>query len=243
MLQIKVRNFEGPLDLLLELVEKEKVDIISLPLAEIADQYWEHIEAGRVDPDELSEYIVIGSRLLYAKSCAVIPGSTHPASEPTVDKVPAADLADTLTGYKKFKEAIQFFQELEDNGRHAYGRPSPFKADSLPLGLEDITLDNLMGAVQAALSRHTVEEEEVFIDLESFSLEEKAEDISSTLKRGGGRVAFRSILAKCSSRTEIVVLFLAVLEMITKGSLWAEQAGTFGEIELVEPPNPGTERE
>ena len=70
----------------------------------------------------------------------------------------------------------------------------------------------------------------------------KAEDISSTLKRGGGRVAFRSILAKCSSRTEIVVLFLAVLEMIKKGSLWAEQAGTFGEIELVEPADSGPER-
>ena len=243
MLKIKIRNFEGPLDLLLELVEKEKVDIISLSLAQIADQYWEHIESGRVDPDELAEYIVIGSRLLYAKSRAVIPSATHPAPEPSVDKGPSADLADTLTGYKKFKEAIQFFQELEDNGRRAYGRPSSFKADSLAPGLEGVTLDNLVGAVQAALSRHTADEEEVVIDLETFSLEEKAEDISSTLKRGGGRVAFRSILAKCSSRTEIVVLFLAVLEMIKKGSLWAEQSGTFGEIELVEPADSGTERE
>ena len=242
MLQIKVRNFEGPLDLLLKLVEEEKVDIISLPISQITDQYWEHIESGRVDPDDLADYIVIGSRLLYAKSCAVVPSAAHPASEPSVDKVSSADLADTLTGYKKFKEAIQFFQELEDNGRHAYGRPSPLKADSLSLGLEGITLDNLVGAVQAALSRHTVEEEEVVIDLEMFSLEEKTEDISSTLKRGGGRVAFRSILEKCSSRTEIVVLFLAVLEMIKKGSLWAEQEGSFGEIELVELANSGAER-
>ena len=133
MVQVKIRNFEGPLDLLLKLVEEEKVDIISLPLSQIADQYWEHIESGRVDPDELSEYIVIGSRLLYAKSRAVIPGATHPASEPYGDKAASADLADTLAGYKKFKEAIQFFQELEDNGRRAYGRPSSFKADSLPL--------------------------------------------------------------------------------------------------------------
>lgn len=243
MLQIKIRNFEGPLDLLLELVEKEKVDIISLSLSQIADQYWEHIESGRVDPDELAEYIVIGSRLLYAKSRAVIPGATHPVSEPYVDKGPSANLADTLMGYKKFKEAIQFFQELEDNGRRAYGRPSSFKADSLAPGLEGVTLDNLVGAVQAALSRHTADEEEVVVDLETFSLEEKTDEISSTLKRGGGRVAFRSILAKCSSRTEIVVLFLAVLEMIKKGSLWAEQAGTFGEIELVEPATSGTERE
>ena len=242
MLEIKIRNFEGPLDLLLELVEKEKVDIISLSLAQIADQYWEHIESGSVDPEELAEYIVIGSRLLYAKSRAVIPSATHPASEPYVEKDPSADLADTLTGYKKFKEAIQFFQELEDNGRRAYSRPSSLKADSLASGLEGVTLDNLVGAVQAALSRHTADEEEVVIDLETFSLEEKAEDISSTLKRGGGRVAFRSILAKCSSRTEIVVLFLAVLEMIKKGSLWAEQAGTFGEIELVEPADSGPER-
>ena len=243
MLQIKIRNFEGPLDLLLELVEKEKVDIVSLSLAQIADQYWEHIESSRVDPDELAEYIVIGSRLLYAKSRAVIPSATHPASEPYVEQGPSVDLADTLTGYKKFKEAIQFFQELEDSGRRAYGRPSPSKADSLAPGLEGVTLDSLVGAVQAALSRHTADEEEVVIDLETFSLEEKAEDISSSLKRGGGRVAFRSILAKCSSRTEIVVLFLAVLEMIKKGSLWAEQAGTFGEIELVEPSDSGTERE
>ena len=185
MVQVKIRNFEGPLDLLLKLVEEEKVDIISLPLSQIADQYWEHIESGRVDPDELSEYIVIGSRLLYAKSRAVIPGATHPASEPYGDKAASADLADTLAGYKKFKEAIQFFQELEDNGRRAYGRPSSFKADSLPSGLEGVTLDSLVGAVQAALSRHAVDEEEVAIDLETFSLEEKAEDISSTLKRGG----------------------------------------------------------
>ena len=243
MLQIKIRNFEGPLDLLLELVEKEKVDIISFSLAQIADQYWEYIESGRVNPDELAEYIVIGSRLLYAKSRAVIPSATHPASEPYVEQGPSADLADTLTGYKRFKEAIQFFQELEDNGRRAYCRPSSFKADSLASGLEGVTLDNLVGAVQAALSRHTADEEEVVIDLETFSLEGKAEDISSTLKSGGGRVAFRSILSKCSSRAEIVVLFLAVLEMIKKGSLWAEQAGTFGEIELVESADSRTERE
>ena len=91
-----------------------------------------------------------------------------------------------------------------------------------------------MQAVREALARKPPEPEEAVLEIEPVTVDEKIGELSLALERGGGRLAFRRLLAACQTRTEIVVLFLAVLEMIKGGRLWAEQRRPFGDIPLVE---------
>ena len=81
MVQIKVEGFDGPVDTLLELIDNNQLDICALSLAEVTDQYWREIETREMDADTLSEFINIGSRLLYIKSCALLPGARQPAAD------------------------------------------------------------------------------------------------------------------------------------------------------------------
>ena len=105
----------------------------------------------------------------------------------------------------------------------------------MPPGLEGVTLDNLLSAVKDALANRPVEnEEETVIQIEPVTVAEKSDEISARLSHKGGRLPFRPLLKACQTRTEIVVLFLAVLELIKGGGLWAEQEEAFGEIHLID---------
>jgi len=125
------------------------------------------------------------------------------------------------------------FRQLEEEGRRTYGRIAPGKGVPLPPGLEGVTLDTLLSAVKEALARKPPEPEDAVLHVEPVTVNEKIDEISAALKRTG-RLRFRPLLAKCETRTEIVVLFMALLEMIKGGGLWAEQDQPFGDIVLVE---------
>jgi segregation and condensation protein A len=236
MLELKVDGFSGPLDLLLDLIEREQLDITALSLAQVADQYWQHVESnGGLEPDALADFILIGSRLLYIKSCALLPSASPPKEELRLDEGDvAAELARMVEEYKRFRDAAEILGELEEKGRRGYTRLAPGKEVPLPPGLQGVTLDGLMQAVREALARKPPEPEEAILEIEPVTVDEKIGELSLALERGGGRLAFRRLLAACQTRTEIVVLFLAVLEMIKGGRLWAEQARPFGDITLVE---------
>ncbi len=243
MLQIKVDGFDGPLDLLLDLIERQRLDITALSLVEITDQYWHHVESTReLEPDALAEFIAVGSKLLYLKSCALLPSASPPSGlQPEAEDV-AGQLTEMLEEYKRFKDAAGLFRQLEEQGRRTYGRLAPGKGVPLPPGLHGVTLDTLLDAVKEALARKPPEPEEGVLHIEPVSVDDKAQDIAAALARrrpdgrpsGRGRLSFRPLLAACQTRTEIVVLFLAVLELIKAGRLWAEQDRPFGEIILVE---------
>ena len=234
MLEIRVDGFQGPLDLLLDLIEKEEMDIAVLSLVQVTDQYWQHIERQELAPDALADFIVIGAKLLYVKSCALLPSAAPPRQERQEGEEVGAQLAQMLQQYKRFKEAADLFRGLEDQGRRTYPRLAPPRNVVLPPGLKGVTLDHLLHTVQEALARQPPEPEGAIIEFEPFTVDEKEEEIAQALARGGGRLAFRPLLQACRSRTEIVVLFLAILELIKAGRLWAEQEATFGDIELVE---------
>ena len=103
MLELKVDGFSGPLDLLLDLIEREQLDITVLSLAQVADQYWQHVESnGGLEPDALADFILIGSRLIYIKSCALLPSASPPKAEPLRDEGDvAAELARMVEEYKR----------------------------------------------------------------------------------------------------------------------------------------------
>lgn len=235
MVQVTVEGFSGPVDLLLELIDQNQLDVTALSLAEVTDQYWKEIEAGEMDPDVLAEFITIGSRLLYIKSCALLPGAREPAADLREEIDTAAEeLTNLLEEHKRFKDAFDLFRQLEEEGRRTFARTAPVRNVPLPPGLEGVTLDTLLSAVKEALAAAPAEPEVQVIEIEPITVSEKIAEVSQKLSKNRGRLPFRPLLAACKTRTEIVVLFLAVLELIKGGTLWAEQQTAFGEIELIE---------
>jgi segregation and condensation protein A len=235
--QIRVHGFEGPIDLLLELIEGRELDVTTLSLAEVTEQYWNELESnGDLDPETLSDFINIGSKLMYIKSAALLPGAEPPRGDldERIEET-AAELAAALEEHRRFRDAVDLFRQLEEEGRRTFARAAPPKNVPLPPGLEGVTLDNLLSAVKEALASRPAEEAtEAVIHIEPVTVTEKIEEISNTLSRRSGRLAFRPLLEACETRTEIVVLFMAVLEMIKGGTLWAEQREAFGDIELID---------
>ncbi len=236
MVQIQVDGFSGPLDLLLDLIDRRRLDVTLLSLAEVTDQYWREIESVQaIEPDALAEFIAVGSKLLYIKSCALLPGAEPPSADlrERIEEA-AGELTELLEEHKRFKDAIELFRSLEEEGRRTFARVAPVKNVPLPPGLEGVTVDTLLSAVKDALAKKPAEPEEAVLHIEPMTVDEKIAELTKTLARRKGRARFRPMLAACKNRTEIVVLFLAVLELIKAGRLWAEQDRPFGEIELVE---------
>lgn len=235
MVQVTVEGFSGPVDLLLELIDQNELDVTALSLAEVTDQYWKELEASEMEPDTLAEFITIGSRLLYIKSCALLPGAREPAADLREEIDTAAEeLTNLLEEHKRFKDAFDLFRQLEEEGRRTFARTAPVRNVPLPPGLEGVTLDTLLSAVKEALAAAPPEPEVQVIEIEPVTVNEKIAEVSQKLAKGKGRLPFRPLLAACKTRTEIVVLFLAVLELIKGGDLWAEQETAFGDIVLIE---------
>ncbi|MEX0683818.1 MAG: ScpA family protein [Dehalococcoidia bacterium] len=236
MVQIQVEGFEGSIDLLLELIDRKELDITTLSLADVSDQYWRELEnAGDLDPDTLSDFISVGSKLMFIKSAALLPGAEPPPGD--LDErieATAADLAAALEEHRRFRDAVDLFRQLEEEGRRTFARAAPPKNVPLPPGLEGVTLDNLLSAVKDALAKRPAEPEEAVIHIEPVTVSQKIDEISGALTRKNGRLRFRPLLEACQTRTEIVVLFMALLEMIKGGTLWAEQLKAFGDIELID---------
>jgi len=234
MVQIQVEGFSGPVDLLLDLIDRQQLDITVLSLAEVTDQYWNEIESADTEPETLAEFLNVGSKLLYIKSCALL------VERPTADELDeqmdaaAGELTALLEDHKRFKDAIDLFRQLEEEGRRTFARTAPPKAVPLPPGLEGVTVDTLLAAVKEALADRPPEPAEAVLHIEPVTVTEKIEEIASALGKKRGKLPFKPLLAACKTRTEVVVLFLAVLEMIKGGGLWAEQDEAFGDITLVE---------
>jgi len=239
MFELKLSVFQGPLDLLLHLIEREELDITTVSLAQVTDQYWAYLHpASGLDPEALAEFIAIGARLLYIKSRALLPElRPRPREEEKEDAGEA--LAQMLVEYKRFRQAAETFRDLEERGQRAYPRLAPPKGVLLPPGLKGVTLDGLLSIFQEALSRQPVEEiTEGAIAREPVTVDEKIETVIAAVERGRGRASFRALVEACTSRTEVIVVFLAVLELMKAGRVSAEQAESFGDIALVGTPVP-----
>jgi segregation and condensation protein A len=246
MVEIRVEGFSGPVDTLLELIDSNKLDVTALSLAEVTDQYWKVIETREMDADTLSEFIGIGTKLLYIKSCAILPGARQPTGDirGEIDQA-AEELALLLQEHKRFKDAVDLFRQIEEEGRRTFARTAPARSSvPLPPGLDGVTVNTLLDIVKEALANAPEEvpqprngkngKAQAVIHIEPVTVDEKISEISGALKRGAGRLPFRPLLSACKTRTEIVVLFLAVLELIKGGNLCAEQPQAFGDIELIE---------
>lgn len=234
---VQLPGFRGPLRELLQLVERGEMDVITVSLAEVARQHAALVEGGPdVDADALAEYIALACRMLYIKAAAVLnPQGEASLSGGKEDAEDEEELRRLIEDYRKIKEAARRLAELEERGQQAYPRLAPAAAP-LPPGLQGVTLEALLGLAREALRRHPPAPEGV-ITPEPITIRRKMEELTATVVKAG-RISLRQLMMACPSRLEVVVTFLAVLELLASGQIEAQQDQPFGDITLLAPSSP-----
>ncbi len=232
--KVKLDVFEGPLDLLLYLIKRDEVDIYDISIERITKQYLEYIEAFQMLDIELAgEFIVMAANLLYIKSRTLLPVDQQMAEEDAEEDDPRWELIRQLIEYKKFKEAANRLREREVAQENLFPRIAV--APELPASTENLMVDevgifDLIRAFQNILKRRAAKTEDLReIFAENFSVSDKIEHLMN-LTRSGVSLRFEEIFSEAASRTEIVVTFLAMLELIRMKQLRVRQDGQFGEI-------------
>ena len=233
--EVKLERFEGPLDLLLHLIQRDEIDIYDIPIARITQQYLTYIELMRLlDLDVAGEFLVMAATLMRIKAKMLLP-QPSPGEEEEID--PRDELVQRLLEYRQFKEASGTLKSREEHRRLEYERGMvPGDEEAGPLPLAPATLFHLLDALNRVLARlpaRTVME----LEGEAYDIEEKIERIQSRV-RVAGRLSFETLLGECRSRLEMIVTFLALLELLKLNRLSAIQDANFGEIVLA-PPVPG----
>ncbi len=229
--QVSLPVFEGPLDLLLQLIEREKLDISTVSLAQVADQFLAHVrELAQVGGDTLADFLVVAARLVWIKSRLLLP---QPAAAEELEEDPAETLARQLREYKRFKEAAAALRAIEETGYHTYARVAPPPELERRLADSDVTLADLLAAAGRAFGSLPPPPPVPPGVVVPFTL--TINDQVRLIRRAtadGTTVTFRALLSQARHRLEIIVTLLAVLELIKRDKLHVTQADLFGEIVL-----------
>ncbi len=233
--KVKLEIFEGPLDLLLYLIKRDELDIHEISLERITRQYLEYLQAFKeLNIDVAGEFIVMAANLIYLKSRSLLPLDQQPPEEDVEDDDPRWDLIRQLIEYKKFKEAAAQLQlrQLEQERIFVREPLAPDFAFAAPLRLGEVGIFQLINAFQAVIKRIDAREDLREIFGEHFTVSDK---ITAILERVSGGIALRfsELFAAMASRVEVVVTFLALLELIRLRQVRATQASPFEEIEIV----------
>jgi len=233
--KVKFEVFEGPLDLLLYLIKKEEVDIYEVNLTKLATQFIEYIEMMReFDLEVAGEFLVMASTLMYIKSRELLPVDLRTETDGEDEgEDPRWELIRQLVAYKKFKDAAAQLQTLETRQEGVFPRvPGKLEfEDATPAPRPDVSIFDLLNAVNGVLKRFTQREDLRDIFEDKWTVSEKIEHIIRIIAERG-RALFSELFEGVTSRTEIVVTFLALLELIRLRQIIAAQSEAFGEIEL-----------
>ena len=233
--KVKFEVFEGPLDLLLYLIKKEEVDIYEVNLTQLATQFIEYIEVMRLlDLEIAGEFLVMASTLMYIKSRELLPLDKQVEVEGEDEgEDPRWELIRQLVEYKKFKDAAAQLQALEARQENIFPRlpARPEFAEEAP-GKPDVSLFDLLNAVNAILKRiaQLPDSRDVFED--KWTVSEKIEALMKAIAERARPEVLGIGLAGAMSRTEVVVTFLALLELIRLKQIVATQTEAFGEIAI-----------
>lgn len=242
--KVKLEVFEGPLDLLLYLIKRDEVDIYDISIERITKQYLEYMSAFQVLNIEVAgEFIVMAANLLYIKSRMLLPKDQQMAEEDAEEDDPRWELIRQLIEYKKFKEAANQLRNREAMQENLYPRSPavPELPASDQLLVEEVGIFDLINAFQKILKR--LEKKNKQEDLreifeENFTVSDKIEYLLR-ITASGVPMRFEECFADIASRGEIVVTFLAMLELIRLKQLRVRQENAFAEI-WIEPTNPDT---
>ncbi len=231
---VQLEVFQGPLDLLLHLIEKRELDITKVSLVAVTDQYLEYIShLEHISAENLADFLVVAAKLLLIKSRALLPGA--PKEEVEEEEDLGEELARQLREYKRFKELAGHLRELEQEGLRAYVRIAPLPELEKTLEPSAVSLDDLIAAVRAAISAQPEPgaASEAVAPL-TISIADKIADIERLVRRRGS-FSFQRLLRRATSRAEIIVTFLALLELTKASKVRVEQKELFGEILVLLP--------
>jgi segregation and condensation protein A len=233
MLAVHTEVFEGPLDLLLHLIEKDDLDITTVSLIQVTDQYMALLRAvERIDLRALAEFVAIGAKLLYLKSRALLPRSPDEiAADDFEAEEIAQDLTEQLEEYRAFKAAASYLRELDETGHRSFARVASLPPEWLPTGLERVTLKKLLSTLSKAIERLPPLPEPERMQRLVINVTERREAVLGLVRRAG-RLSFTAIVSECRSRLEAIVTFLAILDLLKTEDLLAEQSEAFGDIIL-----------
>ncbi|MBT3356015.1 segregation/condensation protein A [bacterium] len=228
MYQIKTKDFEGPLNLLLVLFEKQKLDVTKVSLVQVADDYLAFIEDGKsADLANLSEFFLIASSLLLIKSRALLPLFEFSVEEEEEIK----DLEDRLKEYQKFKQAAEKIESVYKLRRVCFSRNPRIKLNINFISPE-IDPENLGKLFVGVLSEIPTKKELAQQVMEEVvSLEEKMLHLKHSIEKRA-KTAFEETVSGAKDKIEVIVTFLAMLEMIKQKTIIVSQKQLFGEIIL-----------
>ena len=237
---VKLEVFEGPLDLLLHLIEKNKVDIYDIPIVEITNQYMEYIKAmEQSDLNVMSEFLLMAATLLDIKCRMLLPAEVNEEGE---EEDPRAELVEQLLQYKMYK-----YMSYELKDRQMDGALLMFKEPTIPDEVKEyeppVDLDELLDGITLsqlnAIFKEIMKKQHDKIDpvrstfgkieKEEVTVEDKMEYLNTYIS-SHKKFSFRDLLKKQKSKTQLVVTFLAILEMMKMGKIWVEQENTFDDI-------------
>lgn len=229
MYNIKLEKFEGPLDLLLELIENEKMDIVDVSLSKVTDQYLEQFKnIEKIDPANLVDFLQIAAQLILIKSRTLLPGlEVDDEEEVSID-----ELKKRLIEYKRFKDMSGKVEEMYKNSYISFEKKFNlqkldifYPGKNLNLASLKIFAENLFSEMTKfdRLEKNTIKE--------AVSIKDKILYIKDLITRRV-RIGFNEVLMNSKSRTEMVISFLALLELIKQKILDVEQESLFGNIEV-----------
>lgn len=227
---VRIESFEGPLDLLLQLVESAQLEITNVSLMQVTEPFVQHVREnqGKIPPEELADFLLVAAKLVYLKSKALLPT----LNDPTLEEGP--DLATQLKMYQAFVEAARRLGQLAKERHTSFSRSKPLqleqKAGFVPP--KDVTAEVLQQLYQRVLKRLQPLANLPKAAIErAISLEEKIQHLSDRVQRTM-RTSFHRFLAESQDRMEMVVGFLALLELIKRRVVHIEQNQIFDEIHL-----------
>ncbi|CCO08997.1 segregation and condensation protein A [Desulforamulus hydrothermalis] len=237
--QVKLATFEGPLDLLLHLIDKEQINIYDIPIAQITSQYLSYLQQMQaLDIDVASEFLVMAATLVSIKARMLLPRSPGDQELQPAEPDPREELVQRLLEYRKFKEVAAYLKERESKTGKTYTRNNSAELYQHlikprdPLG--GVTLEMLLHSLQQVLRRaaagFTLPEA---ITREEIQVPEKMRQLMARLLLYPQGLLFSHLFAEKTTLSDIVVTFLAVLELLKTGQIEARQCDTFGEITIL----------
>lgn len=228
--RVELEIFEGPLDLLLHLIKKNEVSITDIPIATITEQYMATLELMQsLNLDVAGEFLVMAATLIHIKSRTLLPpGDNEEDDEEGSDS--REQLMRQLLEYQRFKEAAEELERREILKRDVFARSPELPETTETVGFEEVSLFDLLAALRRVLERFPKEDIHE-VTLERISLREKMKSLLEELHQKG-RIVFQYFFENAATRLEIVVAFLAMLELVRIRAIRISQEGRTSPIVL-----------
>ena len=239
-MHFQLEFFEGPLELLLHLIEKNEIDINNIPMARLTTQYLEAIRQIPADMEGMSEFLVMAATLLEIKSRMLLPKRRTDEED---EEDPRVLLVRQLIAYKKCQELAAVLKDMPDAGQRLFGRPEyPLMADKLNIPNAEEWLSDVRPWDLWEIFRDVMQRREIITDTvrhnfgtvprERYTLADKVRLIFEVLQKEG-KIRLSALFSQCRTKEECVVTFLAMLELIRRNQANVRQDEVFGEIEVV----------